>query len=159
MPTDSYFAKFEGQKQEATNFNMGNSPNYPPDTGLLPILQKINTNPDVATFSSCSGHDGHPYIWVFFRTPEARHHFLSEIERAGFSHKQIGLLGEDGDYIEIKGTNTQRSIYEGDSGRMASPTEIDKFWSTITPILSAKSPEWSDSGQKTKYIQKLLKII
>jgi hypothetical protein len=94
---------------------------------MLPILKKINTNPNIAVFSCCSGHDGHPYLWVFFKTPEVRAHYINNLK----NYKVTLIQPDDGDYIDIPGTHTVREK----RGRQATKQEITKFWNDLVNTL------------------------
>lgn len=134
----SRFDRFPKQKKEAMDFNAGRSPNYPPDKGLLPYLRTINQNPNVAVFSSCSGHDGHPYIWVFFKTLDAERRYIAALRTAGLNVHGMGSPPEynEGVYVEIPGTVTARAIKSGRGGTTISKTAAWKFWDVVTQILS-----------------------
>lgn len=138
------------------------------DRGLLPYIQRINQNPNVKTTSSCSGHSGHPYVEVHFRTPQAARFYVSLLLRARL---HVFKLERDY-YIDIPGTDTPTNVYSrADYNRMArdvnyiakpigregdpanpyrgpaSGSQSTWFWQTVTQILSSPFGQAPRPGQ------------
>jgi len=120
---------------------------YPTDTGLDRYLNAINTNPNAVTKGSCSGladpkwedskeHAGHPYVWVAFRNAQITADYMSKLSDMGYEVSMI----KSSDcpyvvYVDLPGTTNGRGARRP-RGRMASPSECQRFWNGVTRILS-----------------------
>lgn len=106
------------------------------DPGIESYIAAINVNPNVMTTGSCSGHDGHPYLQVVFRTQEAKNYYVQRLKSAGLKVVPVVDTGTTvvNWYIDLKGTDNQESGYVGP----ASKSQSANFWKVVTSILQVR---------------------